>query len=145
MLLVSVIPVVCWAAALIYWDIRFRRLPDVLTVPAGIGALVYCLAYAPDGLWGLFWPLSYWISAAYSGGIGGGDIKLAFTLGPLAWLVSGVWGLLTAIALASIFTLLLARVYSAFSLQNQTHLRGFPHGPSMIVATIGTCAWVFME
>lgn len=98
-----------WAVALCWWDIRARRLPDWLTLPA---IPVTWIAAAFSVPWvilgGLGWSLSYLVLAIWRGGIGGGDIKLAASLGVLVAGVGGWAGLLVAVAGASLLSLMLA-------------------------------------
>src|SRR5699024_12690530 len=73
-----------WAAALVIFDVRQRRLPDFLTVPAAGLALGWIgFTWQWHALWGLLWPVLYLAMAALSNGqgMGGGDIKLAVSLG----------------------------------------------------------------
>ena len=109
-----------WAAALSWWDIRERRLPDALTIPAG----VLSVAFANWG--GLFWPVLYLLVALRGAGIGGGDIKLALPLGMLVGAAAGPLAVLIACGSAAVFTLLASGVVRAKG--------GVPHGPSMLVA-----------
>lgn len=103
------------------FDVRRRRLPDALTLPAGALALVAC-AFHPLALWGLLWPVGYLVIGR---GIGGGDIKLAVPLGvAVAW-VAGLVGVICAIGLSGLLTVLLSKLLNPETL---------PHGPSMLAA-----------
>lgn len=106
-----------WGTALCGYDVCFRRLPDWLTLPA-VAVAFYWFPSCIVG--GICWALLYCRK-----GIGGGDVKLALSLGTVA-LSTGVLGLLLAITLASLFTVLLC-----LGLRR----RSVPHGPSMIAAT----------
>jgi len=72
-----------WASALSWWDIREQRLPDALTIPAGVLAVTFA------NWGGLLWPLLYLLVALRGAGIGGGDIKLALPLGMLVGASAG--------------------------------------------------------
>ncbi|MEJ5927171.1 prepilin peptidase [Corynebacterium sp. H128] len=105
-----------WATALCGWDICFRRLPNLLTLPAAMVALVVF----PGSWWGASWALLY-----LGRGIGGGDAKLAISLGVVA-AREGVVQLLLVILLASVLSLMACVVFRT---------RSVPHGPSMLAAT----------
>lgn len=109
-----------WAAALSWWDIRERRLPDALTIPAG----VLSVAFANWG--GLFWPLLYLLVALWGAGIGGGDIKLALPLGMLVGATAGPLAVIIACGGAAVLTLIASDIARTKG--------GVPHGPSMLVA-----------
>ncbi|MFV8380262.1 prepilin peptidase [Corynebacterium hindlerae] len=107
-----------WATALCGYDICFRRLPDWLTLPAIAVAWWWhptCI------LGGVAWAALY-----LRRGVGGGDVKLAASLGTLA-VAGGIMDLFAAIALASLATVLLCLLLRRSAL---------PHGPAMIVATL---------
>ena len=109
-----------WAAALSWWDIRERRLPDALTIPAG----VLSVTFATWG--GLTWPLLYLLVALFGAGIGGGDIKLALPLGMLVGATAGPLAAIIACGGAAVLTLIASGIARTKG--------GVPHGPSMLVA-----------
>lgn len=90
-----------WAAVLSFFDLRYRRLPDLLTLPAAVIACIWWWDFA-----GLLWPALYFVLGIRKGGIGGGDIKLAISLGMWTAHAAGTWGVLLAIIAASWITLL---------------------------------------
>lgn len=106
------IALVCLAALAVFWDLRERRIPNVLTV-AGCGvALLLRASQGMEpllaGLVGLLLGLGLALPLVLAGGLGGGDAKLlaavgAF-LGPeqlmIAFLVTAVAGGLLAILAA---------------------------------------------
>lgn len=110
-----------WATALCGYDICFRRLPDWLTLPAACIAFYW---HPLCAIGGLLWALLY-----FRPGVGGGDLKLALSLGTVA-LASSLASLLLAIALSSAITVLLGVMLKQKSV---------PHGPSMIGATYVVC------
>ncbi|SER46677.1 prepilin peptidase [Corynebacterium cystitidis] len=120
--------VLLWSVALCFYDVAFRRLPDWLTVPAGVVAIATAVILNPHALVGAIWPFLYLCVAWRAGGIGGGDIKLAVPLGIwVAW-HTGVFGTIIAMALASAFTvcaLLCARPLRGSS--------SGAHGPAMLL------------
>lgn len=118
----------CWAAALCVYDVRERRLPDVLTLPAAAAVAGACLCFSPQALAGYAWPAVYVAEARFlGGGVGGGDIKLAAALGPLCILGAGGSGLIGALLLSAIFSVLWCAVRRS---------RTAPHGPAMLLATV---------
>lgn len=109
-----------WATALSWWDIRERRLPDALTIPAG----VLSVTFASWG--GLTWPLLYLLVVLFGAGIGGGDIKLALPLGMLVGATAGPLAVIIACGGAAVLTLLASGIARAKG--------GVPHGPSMVLS-----------
>nr|WP_231908501.1 prepilin peptidase [Corynebacterium mycetoides] len=106
------------------YDLSRQRLPDVLTVPAALVAAAACLVW-PAGLMGWVWPVAYLLGGR---GVGGGDIKLAASLGVWCAVAGGLAAVLVAIVLASVFTLAAAAALRK---------RALAHGPSMLAA-----AWI---
>lgn len=93
----------CWGASLMLVDARFHRLPDPLTLPVAASALVTSALLAPGVLLaGLLWPALYLVVGLLVGGVGGGDLKLAVTLGILVAATAGEVGVLAAIGLAGL-------------------------------------------
>ncbi|KAA8745012.1 prepilin peptidase [Corynebacterium tuscaniense] len=133
-LAVATLVALVWTVALVVWDVREQRLPNALTLSAAAVAVTVCFFY-PTGWWGLLWP-GMFVAVALAApntnpgirthaGIGGGDIKLAVSLGVAAALAGGVMGVLGAMLLSSaitVFVLLMARQ------------SGMAHGPSMLIA-----------
>lgn len=133
-----------WCFLLIISDLRWRRLPDRLTLPGALGIAGWVLGEGHPAalLGGLSWAGLYLLTAVTLGGIGGGDIKFALGLGTLSAL-GGVSGWLLAVTLASVSTLLLALFRSLFRALSPGPVavgepgRALPHGPSMVVGTAG--------
>ena len=128
-LLPSTLVLVIWAWLLVRSDLRDGRLPDGLTLPPAVSALLVTCWVAPAGvLPGLGWFLIYLVLAELTGGgIGGGDVKLAVPLGLLATAIAGPTGGLLAAAVAGMLTSVVLTV---------TRSRWIPHGPAMIVGTL---------
>ncbi|OBF07586.1 peptidase A24 [Mycobacterium sp. ACS4054] len=132
----AAVAVLAWLAALSGYDVRERRLPNLLTLP-GAGAIL--LAAAASGRGGPALAGAAALTAVYllvhciaPAGMGGGDVKLAIGLGALAGCFGvGAW-FLAALA-APLLTALLAALCGA---------RAVPHGPSMCVATAGAIGLV---
>ena len=116
-----------WSAALCIADLRWQRLPNPLTVPPALACLLVCVA-APVFAWGLVWPVLYFAAGR---GIGGGDVKLAVTLGVVLTTVGGLGAVLGAVALSGAATLVLGLAL---------RLPKLAHGPQMLGAAwaVGT-------
>ncbi|WKD59201.1 prepilin peptidase [Corynebacterium caspium] len=117
-----------WAGILTYGDLKNRRLPDWLTIPALGYAILWAFKNGQSlALWGgVMWAGIYFLAALKGAGIGGGDIKLAASLGIFAWAAAGIWGLWVAIFLANLISLLAALL---------GRQKRVPHGPAMLLAT----------
>lgn len=146
MLLALVVSISCWALALCWWDLRHRRLPDMLTIPAGVASL-FLLAFAPQLLpfeqalpglafSGLIWPGLYLALAITRGGIGGGDIKLALPLGITCAFCGGTLAVLGAIVVAALWTLIHAAFLGARGCK-----RPPAHGPGMLLGSAIASGW----
>ncbi|WP_260853085.1 prepilin peptidase [Corynebacterium glyciniphilum] len=124
--------VLVWAGTLAVYDIRYRRLPDWLTLPAvpaawvGVILLGHGWAVVGGAAWFLLCVLPGMLSARLRAG--GGDAKLALSLGAVAAAAGGVVGLAATIAAASAVTLL-------FALFPTVRSSALPHGPGMLIAT----------
>ena len=95
-----------WFVALSVSDLRTRRLPNALTVPAAVASLV-AVAIHPAATPGLIVAVGIYLVAFSLHACGGGDVKLAITVGALAGSVVAV---LAVIVLAHILTVLPAVV-----------------------------------
>lgn len=135
-----------WAVALCIYDFRWQRLPNFLTLPAAAGAVVAAALWAPEALWGLAWPLLYVALALAQphGAVGGGDIKLAATLGPVVQWAGGFLAVVLAIGCAAALTLVGAVGWHLVVRTSRVARGGIPHGPSMIIATVSVMAAVLM-
>lgn len=118
---IGVVVAAMWSVALVTWDIRHQRLPNLLTLPAAVVAICVSV-FHPVGWWGLVWPVAYFILGK---GIGGGDVKLAVPLGVGVALAGGLAGVLLAMLLSSALTL-------AILLGTKRTVTA--HGPSMVAA-----------
>ena len=137
-----------WLAALTIYDVRQRRLPNVLTLPGAVIVLVAAVlagreasALIGAGVLAALYLVVHLIAPA---AMGAGDVKLAIGVGALtgsfgvdAWVLAAVTApLLTA--LWGIVSLLARRVLASGATGRST----VPHGPSMCVAAIGAVAMV---
>lgn len=129
--------VVCaWGAALCWFDMRERRLPNILTVPAAGLALTAAAWSAIDGapsalLGALLWTGLYG-AAFLLRGLGAGDVKLAPALGALVGGCAGVPATLLAILAAQLVTLGWVAI---------ARDRTVPHGPAMILPALALGAF----
>lgn len=119
--------VLSWAGMLSWFDVRHRTLPNWLTLPAAAVTWVALLA-AGEGValagaaaWGGLYLCIGW----RAGGIGGGDVKLALSIGPACWWAAGPAGAAAGIVFSSGLSVAVACA---------CRCRGVPHGPSMIAA-----------
>jgi leader peptidase (prepilin peptidase)/N-methyltransferase len=121
--------VLAWMAVLSCYDIRHRRLPNLLTLPGGMAILVGA-ALAGRGVPALagaavLTGVYLLVHLVAPTAMGGGDVKLAIGLGGLAGSFGvDVW------FLAATTAPLLTAVLGVCS-----GVRTVPHGPSMSVAT----------
>lgn len=114
-----------WAAALVFHDEKRRRLPDRLTLPAAAGAFLAAALTEPAlMLGGLGWAGLYLAGGLAGRGIGGGDVKLALSLGVVAAAAGGAPGVFAAVAAAGAVT-------AGRGLTGRGEM--VPHGPSMLV------------
>lgn len=131
-----------WACALVVYDLKAHRLPNFLTLPAGICALGWAFRHSNTTeilLAASLWPILYLVqisSAAlwhrlckqsHARGLGGGDIKLAIPLAIMAAAAGGGLAVLLAAGTASLLSLLTALF------RNRRYVA---HGPAMILATV---------
>jgi leader peptidase (prepilin peptidase)/N-methyltransferase len=123
-----------FAVPLVAADFRHRRLPDILTLSAcpvlGLALAVAAVAdpgLAPRALLGVivFGGAHALVRLLAPGALGGGDVKLAGSLGAVLGAL-GWPALAVAAALAGCGTALLALVSRA---------RSAPHGPGLLAAT----------
>ncbi|MGH3870673.1 MAG: prepilin peptidase [Pseudonocardiaceae bacterium] len=132
--------VLAWAGVLLAAaDVVARRLPDALTLPAYLVVTVLLIIAAAGvgdvdlvvrGLGGaVLWAGGYAaVRLIAPNALGGGDVKLAGSLGALA--AASSWpGLLLAVLVASALTVAAAGPARVFG------YRDVPHGPAMLAAT----------
>lgn len=98
------IPLLVFTGIAFYFDLRYRQLPNWLllfALPAV--ALRWVTGGLSDVSWGVLWAIGSHLPAYLKGWLGGGDVKLAFSLSlclgqefflvwALAALYSGIWG-----------------------------------------------------
>jgi leader peptidase (prepilin peptidase)/N-methyltransferase len=126
--------VLAWLAVLTWYDIRERRLPNVLTLPGAVAILAVAAAagrgvpalLGASGLAGLYLVVHLIAPAA----MGAGDVKLAAAVGGL----TGAFGL-DVWALAALAAPLLTAVVACAAVVRRSSST-VPHGPSMCVATL---------
>ncbi|TRW84956.1 prepilin peptidase [Mycolicibacterium sp. 018/SC-01/001] len=126
--------VAAWLVALTVYDLRYRRLPNLLTLPGG-AAVVVGAALSGRGVAALLGALL--LVAVYAavhlaapGALGAGDVKLAIGVGAL----TGAFGM-QAWALCAVGASLITGTWGFARM-----LRGLrspvPHGPSMCLAAV---------
>ncbi len=129
--------------ALLVYDVKWKLLPDkmVLTLTILASILVILLAILNSSWLGLFWSVVsglvffaiFWVLFQVSDGkwIGGGDVKMAFSLGLI---VGSVVNVFLAIFLASVIGTLL--VLPSLATKKLSFGSKIPFGPLLISATI---------
>ena len=127
--------VVVWLAVLSSYDIRQRRLPNLLTLP-GAGVILVAAGCAGRGLPALagsaaLTGLYLLVHLVAPAGMGAGDVKLAIGLGGLTGCFGAAVWFLAALAAPLLTALLGVALPGAASV---------PHGPSMCLATAGAAA-----
>jgi leader peptidase (prepilin peptidase)/N-methyltransferase len=126
--------VLVWLAALSCYDIRQRRLPNLLTLPGAAAILVaaFCAGRGLPAVAGAaaLTGLYLLVHLMAPAGMGAGDVKLAIGLGALA----GCFGVAVWVAAALAAPLLTVLVGVAAALRGAATV---PHGPSMCLATAG--------
>ncbi|WP_322861374.1 A24 family peptidase [Mycobacterium europaeum] len=132
MRMAATVAVLAWLAVLSGYDVRERRLPNLLTLP-GAGVILLAAAVAGRG-----WPAlagAAALTAIYllvhlmaPAGMGAGDVKLAIGVGALAGCFGAPVWFLAALA-APLLTVTWGR------LAGRAGAAAVPHGPSMCVAT----------
>lgn len=134
MRMAATVAVLAWLAVLSGYDVRERRLPNLLTLP-GAGVILLAAAVAGRGWAALAGAAA--LTAIYllvhlmaPAGMGAGDVKLAIGVGALAGCFGAAVWFLAALA-APLLTVtwgLLGR------LAGRAGTAAVPHGPSMCVA-----------
>jgi leader peptidase (prepilin peptidase)/N-methyltransferase len=130
----AAVVVLAWLAVLSCYDVRHRRLPNVLTLP-GAGVILLAAALTGRGLPALagaaaLAAMYLLVHLAAPAAMGAGDVKLAIGLGGLAGCFGvGVW------FLAALAAPLLTALWGVAVLPRG--VRTVPHGPSMCLATAG--------
>jgi leader peptidase (prepilin peptidase)/N-methyltransferase len=127
-----------WSGILIYFDITRRRLPNALTLPGALVALVVatCCGRGVAAVTGAaaLAGIYLFVHLAVPAAMGAGDVKLAIATGAC----TGVWGM-PVWALAALGAPVLTAVLGVVWL-----LRGaegpLPHGPSMCIASLSAAA-----
>ncbi len=130
----AAVVVLVWLAVLSCYDVRHRRLPNLLTLP-GAGVILFAATLAGRGPAALAGAAA--LAATYllvhlvaPAAMGAGDVKLAIGVGGLAGCFgAGVW------FLAAVAAPLLTALWGVVVMPRG--VRALPHGPSMCLATAG--------
>ena len=110
---VTIVIGAAWALALCWYDMKYQRLPDNLTMPVLCCLIIIAARMNYVALFGgLVWFFLYFMIAPSLGIIIGAD---------------GIWPVFTAIFLAQMLTLVGAMVFKRTKI---------PHGPAMILGCI---------
>ncbi len=126
------IPLIVLGVLASVWDIRTRRIPNVLTFGAAAVALVFHLVVG--GFTGAAWSLGGWaVGCALFlpffalGGMGAGDVKLMAAFGAWVGPYDAFWGWAYAAIAGGVFAILVALVrgYLAQALRNVWYLLGY--------------------
>ena len=130
--------VVAWLTALSVYDIRERRLPNVLTLP-GAAAILGVAAVLGRGLPALVGAaalalLYLVVHLLAPAAMGAGDVKLAVGVGAL----TGAFGV-DVWALAALAAPLLTAVWAIVAIIGRSRPT-VPHGPSMSIASAAAVA-----
>lgn len=130
--------VLVWLAVLSWYDIRERRLPNVLTLP-GAGLILLTSNVAGRGFATLVGAATLagvylLVHLAAPAALGAGDVKLAIGLGGLA----GCFGLEVWL-LAALAAPLLTALFGMIAALRQSGPT-VPHGPSMCLCTAAAAA-----
>lgn len=116
-----------WLCVCSVCDLRWRRLPNVLTLP-GFAVIMAVESFSGSGtaaVVGAVVLAGVYLAGFLLGGFGAGDVKLALGLGALTGAV-GIEAWVLAAVGAPLLTSLLGVA---------TRSRVLPHGPSMCLAT----------
>ena len=135
---VAVIGVAGWLIALCAFDIRQRRLPNMLTLPGAAVILVVAMTAGPGrpaavGAVALF-AVYATVPLVAPAAMGAGDVKLAIGLGALTGAFGADAWVLAAVG-ASVLTAVLA-----LCLRTAGAGSTVPHGPSMCLSTAAVLA-----
>ncbi|WP_063052360.1 prepilin peptidase [Nocardia arthritidis] len=135
-----------WCAALTVFDLRERRLPNVLTGPGALGVLGYAMhteQFTTALLGALLLSAPYLlVHLAAPAALGAGDVKLAVTLGGAAALGGAqpwVWAALGApvfTACAALGASARRGVFTSRAAGPDSRAVTVPHGPAMCLATL---------
>jgi leader peptidase (prepilin peptidase)/N-methyltransferase len=138
---VAVVGALAWLGALAGYDVRQRRLPNVLTLPGAVVVLVAAAATGrgPAALLGAtaLAALYLTVHVVAPAAMGAGDVKLAIGVGAL----TGAFGADTWV-LAAVGAPLLTALWGIVALRSRGAGATEPHGPSMCVAAAAAVALV---
>lgn len=122
----AVIQTVLISTLLIYdsvKDIKYREIPNEISAAV---ALTMVLNFNIQNFWGLAAAAVFFITALFTGKIGGGDVKLIIALS----VVCGLWGTVFLLFSAQLFMLAFYAVYAAvIKIKGRTAEKSLPFVP----------------
>lgn len=126
-------------------DLRSRRIPNLVTLPAFAAALLLRLALggwdaAADGLLGALIAFAPFFALAWAGGMGMGDVKLVAAVGACVGAERILWALF-CIALVGGLQGLAALLWSGTSGRTKRGRVTVPYGVAIALGTAWAMAW----
>lgn len=104
-------------------DIKYREIPNEISAAV---ALTMVLDFNIQNLWGLAAAAVFFITALFTGKIGGGDVKLVIALS----VVCGLWGTVFLLFAAQLSMLVFYAVYAAvMKIKGRTAGKSLPFVP----------------
>ncbi len=104
-------------------DIKYREIPNEISAAV---ALTMVLNFNIQNFWGLAAAAVFFITALFTGKIGGGDVKLIIALS----VVCGLWGTVFLLFSAQLFMLAFYAVYAAvIKIKGRTAEKSLPFVP----------------
>ena len=129
-----------WGWRICWLDATTRRLPNAYTWPAFVLTAIFTVVIPGWRAWQLLGG-ALWAGLIVAApilhrrmSVGGGDAKLALTLGTLS-VAGGFWGLWIALAVAGVVGVVTAKMCA----EQRDHPQ-VPHGPAMVAGTIAALA-----
>ncbi len=113
-------------------DLKKREIPNLLCVAVATAAFI---GFDTESLTGLSVAVIYFVMAAMTGGVGGGDVKLFAALS----IALGVWGSLSLLLISHAAMLLFFAVYATVcKFKGKTADKALPFAPFILTGYIFT-------
>lgn len=117
-------------------DVKYREIPNEISAAV---ALTMVLNFNIQNLWGLAAAAVFFITALFTGKIGGGDVKLIIALS----VVCGLWGTVFLLFAAQLSMLAFYAVYAAvMKIKGRTAEKSLPFVPFI---TFGYLLLIFLK